>query len=62
MSGSLVKLMNDDNLIERYSKHLNKIFFKYQNVFIKNKYNEYIELMEPKDKLNFFERMKNDEI
>ena len=59
-TGDLVKLMNDDNLIERYSLHLNKILFKYQDVFVRGKYNAYLDKIEPKNKISFFDRMKND--
>ena len=52
--------MNDDNMIERYSMHLNKILYKYQDVFIKSKYNAYLEMVNPKQEKDFFERMKVD--
>ena len=28
-ANDVIAMMNDDNMIERYSMHLNKIFFKY---------------------------------
>ena len=38
----LVSLMNDDLLVERYSRHLNNILFAFQEPFLKEKYLKYL--------------------
>ena len=59
-ANDIINLMNDDMLVDRYTKHLNDIMFKYQDRFIKGKYDAWIELTEPKKQLDFFQRMKLD--
>ena len=57
---ALMNLMKDDNLVERYSKHVIAILFSYQDDFMKTKYNQYMETVEPSNQVSFFERMKRD--
>ena len=59
-ANDIMSLMNDDNLVERYTNHLTKILFQYADPFIKAKYNAYLELTQPKQETDFFTRMKND--
>ena len=59
-ANDIMSLMNDDNLVERYTKHLTKILFQYADPFIKAKYQAYLELTEPNQGLDFFTRMKQD--
>lgn len=61
-ASDIINLMNDDKLVERYTKHLNNIIFKYHYPFIKKKYQAWIELTDPNRTLSFFERMKLDKI
>ena len=37
-ANDIMNLMNDDQLIERYSKHLNSIMFKYADPHIKSRH------------------------
>ena len=59
-ANDIMSLMNDDNLVERYTKHLTKILFQYADPFIKAKYQAYLELTEPNQQMDFFSRMKLD--
>ena len=61
-ASDIINLMNDDKLVERYTKHLNNIIFKYHYPFVKKKYQAWIELTDPNRTLSFFERMKLDKI
>ena len=60
----MVNLMNDNNMVYRYSKHLNKIFFRHSDGFIKEKFNRFMEHEEPSghsETMNtFFKRMEDD--
>ena len=58
--GALMELMKDENLVERYSKHVIAILFSYQDEFMKSKYSQYMETVEPSNQISFFERMKKD--
>ena len=60
-SGELVSLMNDDLLVDRYTKHLNKIFFKYHDPFVKAKYQAWLATSDPNSRSSFFRRMRLDE-
>lgn len=46
-ANDIMNLMGDDMLVERYSKHLNKILFKFCDPFVRKKYDDYLELTEP---------------
>ena len=59
-ANDIINLMNDDHLVDRYSKHLNKILFKFCDPYIKKKYDEYVEMVEPSQQKDFFTRMKLD--
>ena len=53
-SNDILNLMNDNQLVDRYSKHLNKILFKFCDPYIKKKYEDYLELVEPSQQKDFF--------
>ena len=59
-ANDIINLMGDDHLEDRYSKHLNKILFKYCDPHTKKKYDDYIEMVEPSVQKDFFQRMKLD--
>lgn len=53
-ANDIINLMGDDHLVDRYSKHLNKILFKYCDPHTKKKYDDYIEMVEPSVQKDFF--------
>lgn len=58
----LIQLMKDENLVDRYSKHLNALMFSFQkDDFIKAKYLAYLALTEPNTNQSFFNRMQHDQ-
>jgi len=38
----MISLMNDKNMVMRYSSHLNKIFFKHSDSFLREKFGRYL--------------------
>jgi hypothetical protein len=49
-------LMKDENMVERYSKHLTAILLGSQEGFLKRKYEEHVAATQPKEG-SFFDRM-----
>lgn len=42
-----MNLMQDDQLIDRYSKFLSKIIFAHSDPFLKKKYDDYLKIEDP---------------
>ena len=57
----LIYLMNDDLVVDRYTKHLTGILFKYHDPFVKAKYQAWLAASDPHSRSSFFKRMKLDE-
>jgi len=41
-ANDIMKMMNDDMLIERYTKHLNNLLFKFADPFLKSKFQTWL--------------------
>ena len=52
--------MNDDMLVERYTKHLNNLMFKFSDPFLRQKYQAWVALTDPNTTLSFFQGMTLD--
>ena len=59
-SKDIMNLMQDNKLIDRYSKFLSKIVFAHSDPFLKKKYYDYLKIEDPNQCLDFFGRMKLD--
>lgn len=54
----IINLMNDNQLIERYTQHLSKIIFQHADPYMRAKYDAYLRSQDVANvKFNFFDRM-----
>ena len=54
-------LMSDNQLVDRYTDYLTKIFFSHSDPYLKDKYQKYLMSQEGYDPTTFFDRMKLDQ-
>ena len=53
-------MMNDSNVIDRFTEYMCDIMFKYSDPWTKSKYKTYKNVQKPPPGVDFFDRMQKD--